>query len=75
MTDFREYTEPEAVVWWEAQEKRIADAVKVAADHGQTDGAHHKAWVIDQMLRALLGTDYDAWVSSYPDEWDTGVAP
>ncbi len=38
--------------------KRIAKAVGVAIRHGGHDGAHHKAWVIDQMLRALLGGKY-----------------
>lgn len=31
----------------------IAVALKIAQDHGQTDSAHNKAWVIDQMVRAL----------------------
>jgi hypothetical protein len=29
------------------------------------DGAHHKQWIIDQMVRALTGDDYDAWVTLY----------
>lgn len=33
--------------------ERIAKALNIASDNGQTDGAHHKAWVIDQMVRAL----------------------
>ena len=28
-------------------------ALAVALECGQIDGAHHKAWVIDQMVRAL----------------------
>lgn len=44
------------------------------------DGSHHKQWVIDQMVRALLGDGYEAWVeenNSDPDyePWDVGVAP
>jgi len=34
--------------------RRIAEALDYAAD-GLTDGAHHKQWVIDQMVRALTG--------------------
>lgn len=34
-------------------EQRIAAALAVAYDCGQVDGSHHKAWVIDQMVRAL----------------------
>lgn len=31
----------------------IALALKFAAENGMTDGAHHKMWVIDQMVKAL----------------------
>lgn len=58
-------------------------ALDIVWRHGTTDGAHHKQWVIDQMLRALLGDDYDAWIDSMLRddsgdvvyEWDTGIAP
>ena len=33
---------------------RITKALKYAED-GVYDGAHHKTWVIDQMVRALTG--------------------
>lgn len=36
------------------QETPILKALGIAAQYGQTDGAHHKAWVIDQIVRALL---------------------
>lgn len=39
--------------------KRIAKAVALAIRYGGIDGAHHKAWVIDQMLRILLGGKYE----------------
>lgn len=35
--------------------KKIADALSFAYRYGQIDGEHHKTWVIDQMVRALLG--------------------
>ena len=35
--------------------ERIEKAIGLAVRHGGTDGAHHKAWVIDQMVRALTG--------------------
>jgi hypothetical protein len=50
----------------------VTAALQIAARYGQIDGAHHKAWVIDQMVRALLGDQYAAWVS---DDWDEGIAP
>lgn len=37
------------------EETPILRALGIAAQYGQTDGDHHKAWVIDQMIRALLG--------------------
>lgn len=35
--------------------ERIEKALAVAIKYGLTDGAHHKMWVIDQMVRALTG--------------------
>lgn len=34
---------------------RIDEALRIASEHGLTDGAHHKQWVIDQMVRCLTG--------------------
>ncbi len=61
----------------------IAAALLVAVRFGQTDGGHHKAWVIDQMVRALLGDRYEAWVVTHNAgedgphtyEWGCGIAP
>jgi hypothetical protein len=59
----------------------VADALRVAERYGQTDGAHHKAWVIDQMVRALTGDGYEAWLAEYRIHpsgdacWDEGIAP
>jgi len=49
------------------------------------DGGHHKQWILDQVLRALLGGEYAGWVETYDDaptedgcvyeDWDTGCAP
>lgn len=67
----------------------ISDSLDIAFRYGQIDGAHHKMWVIDQMVRALCNTEdaYDDFVESYAtpwfDEdgeeyfelWYTGIAP
>ena len=66
----------------------MADKDKIIelAALGQLDGDDHKTWVIDQILREVLGdTDYDQFVAGYEGEadedgytewfWDTGVAP
>ena len=37
------------------------------------DGAHHKQYLIDQILRRLMGAKYDSWVVGA--EWDQGVPP
>ena len=34
---------------------RIEKALRFAMNYGGADGAHHKMWVIDQMVRALTG--------------------
>lgn len=36
-------------------EDRIKAALEIAMQWGGVDGADHKAWVIDQMVRALTG--------------------
>ena len=36
-----------------AAERRIANALEIAFRWSQIDGEHHKAWAIDQMVRAL----------------------
>ena len=34
---------------------RIRKALEYAMNYGGIDGAHHKQWTIDQMVRALTG--------------------
>ena len=55
-----------------------------AKRYGMIEGVHHKQWVIDQMVRLIVGDDenYLAWVkslqtSNYDDDevWDMGIAP
>lgn len=62
---------------------RVELATELVLEHGQEDGAHHKAWVIDQVLRILTGDQYAEVVADYRDgedgpdtyEWDEGIAP
>lgn len=64
-------------------EARIARAMDVAYRYGGLDGAHHKEWVIDQMVRELMGDEYEAWVKNQkagedgPEtyDWPEGIAP
>lgn len=65
------------------QDERIERAIAIAQSYGGTDGEHHKMWVIDQMVRALIGDRYRNWVAAtrYGEDgpktynWDVGVAP
>ncbi|MER9961702.1 hypothetical protein NKJ72_12155 [Mesorhizobium sp. M0045] len=62
---------------------RIGIACIFAAKHGTTDGGHHKMWVIDQMVRILVGPEnYELFRESVKEgafgdglEWDEGIAP
>lgn len=36
-------------------QERIQKALHIAVAYGGVDGDHHKAWCIDQMVRALTG--------------------
>jgi hypothetical protein len=56
----------------------IAEAMAIAETCAMYQGEHHKQWVIDQMIRALLGADYEDWrveLATVEAEWDEGVAP
>ena len=67
------------------KQNRTATALDLVRKYAGIDGGHHKMWTIDQMVRALCGTDekYEAWVKEYcagedgPDTyyWDKGIAP
>lgn len=63
--------------------ERIELAASVGFEYGRYDGDHHKMWVIDQMLRILLGDRYEEQVVAFKSgedgpetySWDTGIAP
>lgn len=63
--------------------EKIQTALKVALTYGGIDGAHHKDWIIDQMVRALTGETYDQWVKDacagtdgpQTFTWEKGIAP
>lgn len=65
------------------QNKKIEKVLDLIFEYGQIDGAHHKMWVIDQIVRILTGDKYKEWVKAYIyDEetgdsysWDKGIAP
>jgi len=65
------------------EQRRISAAIDIAVEHGGHDGAHHKDWVIDQMVRVLAGDMYEQVVASAKNgedgpethEWSVGIAP
>lgn len=66
-------------------EQRIADAMTIVNRYAGIEGEHHKTWVIDQIVRMLLGDDYNDWVAKRNSEsggdgdtyqpWNTGISP
>ena len=67
----------------EKEKEKNNNVLGLIFEYGQTDGEHHKAWVIDQIVRIITENDYDKWVQHYEydeetDEdyfWDVGIAP
>lgn len=56
----------------ESVDDRVELAIDTALDFDGYDGAQHKQWVIDRMLRYLAG---DRYADLVPSDWDEGVAP
>lgn len=67
----------------EELQARIDAAIAFAVQHGVVVGDHHKAWVIDQMVRILAGDKYEHIVKEAKDgedgpdtyDWDEGLSP
>ena len=68
-----------------APSMRVRAALDIALSYGSIEGDHHQAWVIDQIVRALCGSEkaYRKFITVHnagedgPNtyEWDTGIAP
>lgn len=65
--------EPTAAEETDEANNRIRKALLVAEGYGIVNGSDnlHKAWVIDQMVRALLGPTYESWVMRF-SPWPEG---
>ena len=64
----------------EMLKNRVRDAIDTILMYGGIEGDHHKAWVIDQILKTILGEgEYEFVVEQYEEdgeyEWNTGIAP
>ena len=83
-----EFCSKKCVAAWcgKSDDPRIKKVIDILSS-AQTDGGHHKTWMMDQAMRVLLGDKYDAWVQEYeygdddPETrektycWDVGIAP
>ena len=66
-----------------SEREKIVSALDIIEQYGGYDGDHHKQWVLDQVVRALTGVEYPAWVNNYQSSedgletyaWDEGIAP
>lgn len=64
-------------------DERRAEVIELAVRYGGIDDDHHKAWVIDQMVRVLAGDEYEEIVREACDgedgpntyNWNVGIAP
>lgn len=64
-------------------QERIDEAIALAVKYGGIDGAHHKDWVIDQVIRVLAKDKYNEVVKNacngsdgqHTYSWDCGIAP
>jgi len=62
--------------------EKIEKALELISNYGGIDGAHHKQWVLDQVV-LIIAPNYDEWVINHkagedgPDSytWDTGITP
>lgn len=63
--------------------ERIKRCIDLGFEYGGIQGDHHRAWVIDQMLRILCAQSYEFRVREHCNgedgpntyEWDEGIAP
>lgn len=75
--------ECEAVGGLDTVQKTVKEAIELIVQYGGIDGAHHKDWVLDQVVRKLAGEQYDEIVAEAKkgedgDEtysWECGIAP
>ncbi len=73
---YREYANLEAETT--SLREGVEAAINFAVRFGGIEGDHHKAWVIDQMVRALAGNGYEKLVKDACGDdyrWEVGIAP
>lgn len=68
-----------------SSQKKIKKALELINEYGGIEGDHHKAWVLDQLVRILTGYDkgYNIWIKEHNNgiygkntyDWDVGIPP
>lgn len=59
----------------EPYQKKLTEILNIA-ESGQFDGAHHKDWVIQQIIRIANGWDEEALQKHLKEmEWEPGIPP
>ena len=58
----------------------LDDILILVSDYGYIDGGHHKQWLLNEILRKILGDEaYNEWIFQWQGgngaEWDMGIAP
>jgi hypothetical protein len=64
------------------KQSKVQKALNLIHECGGIDGAHHKQWCLDQVVR-ILSDDYEQWVKDqkYGEDgadtynWDEGIPP
>jgi|GEM_PF-2434455 hypothetical protein len=61
-------------------ENDIQNAIRVILEYGMLEEIHHKQWVLDQVLRFLLSSNYEERIKEFNSDvdygpWDPGIPP
>ena len=55
-------------------EHAIARAAALIIRWGGINGEHHKQWILDQVLRVLMGAQYEEFIALIAN-WSEGIPP
>lgn len=58
-----------------AKEFTIEEAIGLITAYGGYDGAHHKQWLLTEVVKTLMDNDerFREWLEA--NEWDEGIPP
>lgn len=86
--DLDEKQENEAIKNLIDKEADLTEVFNLIYSYAGIDGAHHKDWLFDQIMRTITGDNYEEFVKFYERplsvngleegdycQWDAGTAP